>query len=698
MESDFQNNSFKQEAHINNSIESQNNCGPQDVYGQSCAQVPSHNLDKTHHISGPNLEKALHIPIHNSEKFLEIPDHNMEKSLCKSGNYLDSKGSDSSVPSLSSNIITYDLETIGSETEKCIGDKGKYLRLTETVTVLVDSFLNLDNEHRVLFIRFFVSKLTVHDFDLLQKTIELRNTVKTEIVAPIVRDESKLKDTTIDEPQPSENESSQSSPNDKLQTNWPENHPKRFCNVSFEEGDFDINFDEENDGLNVLSALKKIKAECDNEKKDKPYECETCGKSFFQKNNLLIHSRKHTGETPYDCIECGKKFTDSRLLARHLRKHTGDQLYHCDQCSKTFLQLDHMTRHKRVHTGEKPFQCPQCPKKFALPYALKMHLRHHTGELPYLCDQCPKAFAVNNHLKKHKLIHTGERPFKCDECSKTFTQAVHMREHKRTHTGEKPYFCDQCPKSFNESGNLKQHKRTHSADRPFTCDECQKTFSGPSDLKKHKNSHLKPYMCNYCSKTFSRTAYLKSHILSNHSVEGTSSNKPKPNNQQTTHKMEILHRYNESSSDSKLETVQRYSDPTLLKMETLQRYSEPNGARQVVQMSHDNRSSVALVQEILFHPKNHLQTEQVKDQDSHRIEAVERSGILNLPRFHERSSTMSLPQENGVCVPLVQEMIFHQKNPQSEIKPQETLQVTSGARTDPIIPQDMIFPPKKLYS
>jgi hypothetical protein len=137
----------------------------------------------------------------------------------------------------------------------------------------------------------------------------------------------------------------------------------------------------------------------------------------------------------------------------------------------------------------------------------------------------------------------------------------------------------------------------------------------------------------------------------------------------------------------------------MIKMETLQRYNDSNGVRPIVQMSQDNRS-IAMVQEILFQPKNHQQSGEIKEHENPRIVDADRSGTSSLQRYNNRPAIMSQQNgPNGPCVPLSQEMIFHTKNLQpSEMKEQEPHRIPSGVRPGTIMPQDMIFPPKKLYS
>ena len=48
------------------------------------------------------------------------------------------------------------------------------------------------------------------------------------------------------------------------------------------------------------------------------FECQYCGKSCYQKSDLLRHLRIHTGAKPYRCEICGKFFR----LRHHVNNHT----------------------------------------------------------------------------------------------------------------------------------------------------------------------------------------------------------------------------------------------------------------------------------------------------------------------------------------------------------------------------------------
>eukprot|EP00090_Calanus_glacialis_P019021 TRINITY_DN29347_c0_g1_i1.p1 TRINITY_DN29347_c0_g1~~TRINITY_DN29347_c0_g1_i1.p1 ORF type:complete len:946 (-),score=159.26 TRINITY_DN29347_c0_g1_i1:58-2895(-) len=112
--------------------------------------------------------------------------------------------------------------------------------------------------------------------------------------------------------------------------------------------------------------------------------CNECGKVFYIKKKLdehirLIHKKKTDNkEKKYQCHLCIKAFFSNSQLQEHIRKHEGNPGYMCDHCGKGFYRKDRLAIHsKTVHFGVKNFSCTLCEKKFVDNYKLKRHLKTH---------------------------------------------------------------------------------------------------------------------------------------------------------------------------------------------------------------------------------------------------------------------------------------------------------------------------------
>ncbi|XP_069496690.1 zinc finger protein ZFP2-like isoform X1 [Ambystoma mexicanum] len=216
------------------------------------------------------------------------------------------------------------------------------------------------------------------------------------------------------------------------------------------------------ESINENVTPSDVKPERRRVKKDKPYQCSQCEKSFSREKYFIRHEKVHTEENTHACKVCGKVFSQFAYRMQHEKMHSKQRIYKCNQCDKSFRGTSDLKRHRKTHSGEKPFQCSECGKSFSLADYLKVHQKIHTGETRCICSECGKCFSRVSYLKTHNRIHTGEKPYTCPECGKSFIDTLRLSRHRLTHKGKKPFQCTECGKSFTSKINVTRHERKHA--------------------------------------------------------------------------------------------------------------------------------------------------------------------------------------------------------------------------------------------
>ncbi|XP_047504581.1 uncharacterized protein LOC125049388 [Pieris napi] len=289
-----------------------------------------------------------------------------------------------------------------------------------------------------------------------------------------------------------------------------------------------------------------------------PLECYTCGKFFYRRANLVLHTKTHLGIKNYKCEVCGKRFVTRQKLGEHRNTHTGQAPVKCTLCDQTFRRYSNMVQHRDRHHlkkkakvrdfvcrcgaffhsrakllwhqethEERPKACPYCGDKFVHAASLTRHVRRSHNHLYVArrsgrdenvpCPVCKQVYLRSN-LRAHLHTHSGKRPFVCVTCDKAFTTKWNLKLHRWTHASRssKPYKCTLCKGAFFRQSEYAAHVNAHRSVRPYTCKHCGRQFIRKYNCQRHVREHetAKRYACEVpdCGKTFHRSYYLTEHM------------------------------------------------------------------------------------------------------------------------------------------------------------------------------------------
>ena len=74
--------------------------------------------------------------------------------------------------------------------------------------------------------------------------------------------------------------------------------------------------------------------------------CSICSKELTSSRGLRVHRLIHDGVRPFVCDKCGASFYDKCHLMRHCKQHSGERVA-CELCGKTFISPWQVRRHKQ---------------------------------------------------------------------------------------------------------------------------------------------------------------------------------------------------------------------------------------------------------------------------------------------------------------------------------------------------------------
>ncbi|XP_063361810.1 zinc finger protein 90-like [Cydia amplana] len=144
--------------------------------------------------------------------------------------------------------------------------------------------------------------------------------------------------------------------------------------------------------------------------------CVSCGRYFARLSSLAEHMITHTKGSEdgvlYECDICHMKFNRKGVLSRHI-SHRKQRPFKCEECGKSFTNATTHRNHQVIHTGVKNFRCEVCDVAFSRSEYLRKHMVSHTKERNHPCRFCGRRFGRTDHRRKHE-IKAHEKRLKTD--------------------------------------------------------------------------------------------------------------------------------------------------------------------------------------------------------------------------------------------------------------------------------------------
>ena len=257
---------------------------------------------------------------------------------------------------------------------------------------------------------------------------------------------------------------------------------------------------------------------------DATFVCDVCNAPFnalYLLHNHQEHKHPEDYKKKLTCKTCNQTFRTPTDLKKHETTHTGIKPFACDQCDASFFNkggLNYHLQNMHLKVPKKPVYCNFCEKKGYWDGWLIRHKKKCKGP-QHKCETCGKLFKSENALAKHSIEHTKIREKKskieksthyCKNCSTQFKSDYSYATHLKVCVTTFP--CTICSIEFSSKEDLRNHKLEYpNSDCLCICEKCLAVFYSKEELQAHvaKKHNTNCYVCN---KKFLSLGPMKNHI------------------------------------------------------------------------------------------------------------------------------------------------------------------------------------------